>query len=185
MKIIKSAFDNQVLLLKPKVYTDERGYFYESFKLEVFQQLSESTQNINFLQDNESLSGKNIVRGLHFQAPPFAQGKLVRVIKGSVYDVAVDIRKSSKTYGQYFGAVLSERNKYQMWVPPGFAHGFQTLEEDTIFAYKCSEDYHPEVEDGILWNDESININWPLTNPTLSAKDAIAKKLNELTSPFD
>ena len=137
-----------------------------------------------FVQDNQSLSQKGVLRGLHFQKPPFAQGKLVRVIKGSVLDVAVDIRRGSPTYGQYQAEVLSEENQAQFWIPPGFAHGFLTLEDHTIFSYKCTEYYNRESEDGIRWNDPDVHINWGVQNPTLSDKDQAASFLKDLESPF-
>ena len=184
MKVIDHAFNEAVLLIAPTVFTDERGYFFESFHQKRFQSLSHSTQNVDFVQDNESKSGKNVVRGLHFQEPPHGQGKLIRVIKGSVFDVAVDLRKNSPTYGQHFTSTLSEENKYQMWIPKGFAHGFQTLEEDTIFAYKCTNFYQPESENGILWSDRDLNIEWPLNHPILSEKDKNAMSFKDFRSPF-
>lgn len=185
MDILESAFNNAVLLLQPKVFKDERGYFYESFQTQKFKNLTPELKNVEFVQDNESKSTQNVLRGLHFQAPPYAQGKLIRVIKGSVYDVAVDIRKNSPTYGQSYAVTLSEENKKQLWVPPGFAHGFQTLEEDTIFAYKCTNYYHPESEGCILWSDEDLNIKWPLNHPTLSVKDQKGQHFRDFVSPFE
>ena len=134
MNSIKTPIKD-LLILEPKVFEDDRGYFFESFNKKKLEDLG---INVEFVQDNQSLSNKNVLRGLHFQVPPFAQGKLVRVIKGSVLDVAVDIRKESETYGQYFSVILSEQNKKMFWIPPGFAHGFLTLEDQTIFSYKCS-----------------------------------------------
>ena len=124
------------------------------------------------------------MRGLHFQAPPFAQGKLVRVIKGSVLDIAVDIRKESETYGQYFSLILSEQNKKMFWIPPGFAHGFLTLEDQTIFSYKCSSDYHPDSEGSLLWNDPQLNIDWNIEQAIVSNKDQQAQTFKSFKSPF-
>ena len=139
---------------------------------------------INFVQDNQSVSSKNILRGLHFQKPPHAQAKLVRVIKGSVLDVVVDLRKKSKTYGKYILEELSEYNNHQLYLPKGMAHGFLTLEDNTIFTYKCSEFYCKEAEDSIIWNDSSIRIKWPDIIPLLSKKDLNAKKFSSFVSPF-
>ena len=136
------------------------------------------------MQDNQSLSQKNVLRGLHFQNPPFAQGKLVRVITGSVWDVAVDIRKNSKTYGQSFGIELNEKNKTMFWIPPGFAHGFLTLADNTIFSYKCTNVYNKNSEDSILWNDTDLKINWKNAQPLLSEKDKNAKPFKNFVSLF-
>lgn len=140
--------------------------------------------DLDFVQDNQSLSGKGILRGLHFQRNPFSQGKLVRVIKGAVLDVAVDIRKDSKTYGEHFSIELDEDNKTMFYVPPGFAHGFVTREEDTIFAYKCTNYYHKESEGAILWNSPSLGIDWGVSNPVISAKDEEAQDFSSFNSPF-
>ena len=139
---------------------------------------------INFVKDNQSVSAKNILRGLHFQKPPHAQAKLVRVIRGSVLDVVVDLRKKSKTYGEYILEELSEYNNHQLFIPKGMAHGFLTLEDNTIFTYKCSEFYCKEAEDSIIWNDSSIGIKWPGSKPLLSKKDQNAKKFSSFVSPF-
>lgn len=163
-----------VLVIKPDVFADERGYFFESFQKEKFDTLGIKK---NFLQDNESKSQKGVLRGLHYQLPPFAQGKLVRVIKGSVLDVAVDIRKHSLTFGKWVSVVLSEENKWMCWIPEGFAHGFISLENETIFSYKCTNIYHKPSERSILWNDSSLNINWGTETPILSPKDAEAPAL--------
>ena len=138
----------------------------------------------NFVQDNESMSGKGVLRGLHFQKPPFTQGKLVRVMRGSVLDVAVDIRKNSSTYGQWASVVLSQENKWMYWVPPGFAHGFVTLEDHTIFFYKCTNVYNKESEGSISWNDPDLNIDWKITNPVLAEKDKEAPAFKGFDSPF-
>lgn len=168
-----------VLVIKPDVFADERGYFFESFQKEKF-----DTFGINktFLQDNESKSQKGVLRGLHYQMPPFAQGKLVRVIKGSVLDVAVDIRKLSPTFGKWVSVVLSEDNKWMCWIPEGFAHGFISLEDETIFSYKCTNIYHKPSERSILWNDSSLNISWGTESPILSLKDAEAPLLQNATT---
>jgi len=171
-----------VYLIKPKIFNDDRGSFFESFNMKVFQK--ETNQKINFVQDNQSVSSKNILRGLHFQKPPHAQAKLVRVIKGCVLDVVVDLRKKSKTYGKYILEELSEYNNHQLYLPKGMAHGFLTLEDNTIFTYKCSEFYCKEAEDSIIWNDSSIGIKWPDIIPLLSKKDLNAKKFSSFVSPF-
>jgi dTDP-4-dehydrorhamnose 3,5-epimerase len=136
------------------------------------------------VQDNESKSVKGVLRGLHFQAPPFAQGKLVRVMKGAVLDVAVDIRKVSPTYGQWTSVVLTEQNKWMYWVPPGFAHGFVTLADETVFFYKVTNVYHKASEGSIRWNDPDLNINWEIENPVLSSKDQEAPLFKAFKSPF-
>jgi len=180
MEIIETGIKD-LLLLKPKVFKDERGYFYESYNTALFKTIGIDS---NFIQDNQSLSNKNILRGLHFQAPPFAQGKLVRVIKGAVLDVALDIRKNSTTYGQHFSVELTEENFLMLWIPQGFAHGFATLQDQTIFSYKCTEMYHPETEGGLLWNDREIGINWNIDNPILSEKDKKFEPFSLFVSPF-
>jgi len=136
------------------------------------------------VQDNQSLSSKGVLRGLHFQNPPYAQGKLVRVIKGAVLDISVDIRKDSPTYGQYFSMELSEENKIVVWIPPGFAHGFATLEDSTIFTYKCTEVYNKESEGALLWNDKDLNINWEVNDPLVSEKDLVAGNFKNFASKF-
>jgi len=171
-----------VYLIKPKIFNDDRGSFFESFNMKVFQK--ETNQKINFVQDNQSVSSKNILKGLHFQKPPHAQEKLVRVIKGSVLDLVVDLRKKSKTYGEYILEELSEYNNHQLFISKGMAHGFLTLEDNTIFTYKCSEFYCKDAEDSIIWNDNSIGIKWPGSKPLLSKKDQNAKKFSSFVSPF-
>lgn len=170
-----------LIIIEPRVFSDERGYFYESYNKAIFKN---NDLDLDFVQDNQSLSQKGVLRGLHFQAPPFEQGKLVRVIQGSVLDVAVDIRPKSPTYGQYESVVLSGKNKTQFWIPPGFAHGFITLENDTIFCYKCTGPYSKESEGAILWNDSQLNINWGLENPLVSSKDQEAETFKLFSSPF-
>ncbi|MBA3704845.1 MAG: dTDP-4-dehydrorhamnose 3,5-epimerase [Bacteroidetes bacterium] len=180
MEIIKTPIPD-VLIIKPKVFEDARGYFYESYNAGM---LLQHGIDANFVQDNQSLSQKDVLRGLHFQNPPYTQGKLVRVIKGAVLDVVVDIRKNSPTYGQHFDIELSEKNKIQLWVPPGFAHGFVTLENDTIFSYKCTNYYNKAAEDCILWNDTDIAINWNVSSPLLSEKDKSGKPFKIFESQF-
>ena len=170
-----------LLVIKPSVLEDERGEFFESWNKKSYEEIGLC---LDFLQDNQSLSHKGVLRGLHFQNPPFAQGKLVRVIKGSVIDVAVDIRKNSSTYGQYYSLKLSEENKTIFWIPPGFAHGFVALEDDTIFSYKCTEIYNKESEGSIIWNDPHIAINWGVDNPLVSEKDMQSAHFKSLKSKF-
>jgi len=169
-------------LIKPKVFKDKRGFFLESFSQKEFEKKG---IEINFVQDNHSLSvKKGVLRGLHFQRPPFAQTKLVRVTKGSVYDVIVDLRKNSPTYGKWKGFELSAKNFLMLLVPKGFAHGFVTLEDNTEFIYKCDEFYHPEADSGIIWNDPTLNIDWPVKNPLLSEKDAKLKFFKDINMSF-
>ena len=170
-----------LLLFNPKVFKDERGEFFETYNYEKY---ASQLPNVNFVQDNLSKSHKNVLRGLHFQLPPFEQGKLVQVIKGRALDVAVDIRKNSKTYGHYFSVELSEINKIQFWIPPGFAHGFLSLEDDTLFAYKCTNNYSPGHEKTILWNDPQLNINWGEIQPIVSLKDLQGVPFNSFITPF-
>ena len=172
---------SELYLIKPKVFEDHRGHFFESFREDV---LKENGVETNFVQDNQSLSQKGILRGLHFQSPPFAQGKFVRVIKGAVLDVALDIRKEYDTYGKYVCVELTEKNFNMLYIPPGFAHGFLTLEDNTIFTYKCTDYYHPEVEGGVLWNSPELNIPWNIENPVLSAKDIALPTFSKFVSPF-
>ncbi len=170
-----------VFVIKPRVFEDARGYFFESYNAQVFEKAG---LNLNFVQDNQSLSQKGVLRGLHFQNPPHAQGKLVRVITGAVFDVAVDIRRSSPTYGQWFGLELTAANKWMMYIPEGFAHGFITLEDNTIFSYKCTSFYNKGAEDCLLWNDQDLAINWQYENPLLSEKDLLGKSFKNFTSLF-
>jgi dTDP-4-dehydrorhamnose 3,5-epimerase len=181
MEVIETKLKG-VLVLKPKIFEDERGYFFESYNQNLF---SKAGLDLNFVQDNQSLSQKGVLRGLHFQNQSFAQGKLVRVITGSVFDVAVDIRKNSDTYGQWFGLELTEKNKWMMYIPEGFAHGFATLEDNTIFSYKCTNFYNKASEDCILWNDQDLAINWNIENPLLSDKDLQGKKMKDFVSLFN
>ncbi len=170
-----------LLIIKPKVFADVRGHFFESYRQDLFQSIGVPTL---YVQDNQSLSNSGIIRGLHFQKPPHAQDKLVRVIKGKVLDVVVDIRKSSPTYGKSFSIELSEYNFLLMFIPKGFAHGFETLEDNTIFAYKCTDYYHPQSEGGIAWNSPDLEIPWTAISPVLSAKDTQNSNFNDFVSPF-
>ncbi len=163
-----------VLLIEPRVFEDARGFFFESFREDVFRK--ETSLNVSFVQDNHSKSSQGVLRGLHYQLPPHAQGKLVRVIQGKVLDVAVDIRESSPTCGQYVAEILSSDNKKQLYIPEGFAHGFLTLSDTSEFLYKTTDFYHPESERCILWNDGTLNINWPNNlNIQVSAKDHLGQ----------
>lgn len=170
-----------LFLVEPRVFEDPRGYFYESYNKAVFEKAG---IHADFVQDNQSLSQKGVLRGLHLQNPPHAQGKLVRVIQGAVYDVAVDVRSASPTYGHWFGYKLTGQNKMMMWIPPGFAHGFLTLEDNTIFSYKCTGYYHKASEDCILWNDPDLCIDWGTASPLLSDKDREGKRFRHFTSLF-
>ena len=170
-------------ILEPKVFRDQRGYFIESFNKETFKRLTGITSN--FVQDNESNSSKGVLRGLHFQNPPFAQAKLVSVIKGSVLDVAVDLRSNSTTYGMHYSVELNQNNHKLFFIPKGFAHGFVALEDDTIFSYKCSNFYNKDSEESLLWNDKDLAISWPIDNPIVSDKDAMAKSFNDFKSKFN
>ncbi len=178
--IIETTFIKDLLLLTPQVYRDERGYFMESYnKLRIGKMIK-----TDFVQDNESLSRKDVLRGLHLQLPPNAQAKLIRVIKGSILDVAVDLRRNSETFGQHYKHVLSGENKKQLFIPEGFAHGFLTLEDDTLINYKCSNYYHAESETSILWNDPDLKIDWGIQNPILAEKDLLAEKFITFENPF-
>ncbi len=167
MNVIKTALD-EVLILEPTIFGDKRGFFQESYNKKVFDEVIGI--NISFVQDNHSRSKKNILRGLHYQIQQ-PQGKLVRVVQGRVFDVAVDLRKSSANFGQWVGVELSDENHRQMWIPPGFAHGFLVLSEQADFLYKTTDYYAPEYECSICWNDPTIGINWPECTPILSSKD--------------
>jgi dTDP-4-dehydrorhamnose 3,5-epimerase len=179
--IVKDCHIEGLKIIEPKVFGDERGYFFESFNAQKF---VDNVQDIAFVQDNESLSSKGVIRGLHFQEPPYDQGKLVRVIKGAVKDVVVDIRKSSNTYGKTFAIELTEDNKTQFWIPSGFAHGFETLEDNTIFAYKCTAPYNTSSENSIFWNDPALGIDWTTKNPIISEKDKLENLFTDFKSPF-
>jgi dTDP-4-dehydrorhamnose 3,5-epimerase len=181
MKLIETSFRGLVVI-EPTVYKDDRGYFMESFSDRWFRSV---IGPVNFVQDNESFSSKGVLRGLHFQINPSAQAKLVRVTRGSVLDVAVDLRKSEPTYGKYFAMELSDKNKLQMFIPEGFAHGFLALEDNTLFNYKCSEFYSKEHERSLRWNDPLLKINWGTEDPLVSPKDAEASLFSDFISTFD
>lgn len=170
MKITPSEIQD-LLIIDPKVFGDQRGYFMESFNAERFRQAT--GLEVRFVQDNESLSRRGVVRGLHYQLPPYAQAKLVRVVKGCVWDVVVDLRRSSPTFGRYMAVELSAENKRQLFIPKGLAHGFAVLSEEAIFQYKCDAYYHPEAEGAVAWNDPTLNIPWPIPTEEmiLSEKD--------------
>ncbi|WP_316793154.1 dTDP-4-dehydrorhamnose 3,5-epimerase [Pedobacter frigoris] len=184
MNITKTPIED-LLVIEPKVWKDNRGYFYESFSTKLF---AEAGINGGFVQDNQSFSQKGALRGLHAQSDPFAQGKLVRVIQGSVLDVAVDIRKDSSTFGQSYNAVLSGDNHKQLWIPPGFLHGFLTLEDDTIFTYKVTNYYDKNSEIGVMWNDPDLNIDWGTEVASedflFSEKDLALPLFKDFKSPF-
>lgn len=177
MKVIDTKISG-VKLIQPKVFGDERGFFLETYEKNRYQELLNIA--LEFVQDNHSRSSKGVLRGLHFQTEN-PQGKLVRVVSGEVFDVAVDIRLDSSTFGQWEGVILSEENKSQFWIPPGLAHGFVVLSDFADFEYKCTEFYSPIHEKCLLWNDPDIGVNWPLENPLLSAKDKLGMRLKELT----
>jgi len=180
MKFINVEIEG-LFVIEPNVFEDDRGYFFESYNKVEFEKNGITDF---FVQDNQSKSQKDVLRGLHFQKPPYAQAKLVRVIQGSVLDVAVDLRKGSKTYGEHFSVTISAKNRKMFYIPAGFAHGFLTLEDDTIFSYKCSNVYHSESEDAVLWNDKELDIDWGVNQPILSEKDNKAKSFNQFNSPF-
>lgn len=181
VEVIKTPIAD-LLVLKPKVFQDERGYFTESYNQQNFDSLIPG--HPRFVQDNQSLSNQGVLRGMHFQKPPFAQAKLVRVIKGSVIDVAVDLRKKSPTYGKHYAVELNESNFLQMYIPEGFAHGFLTLEDHTIFFYKCSNYYKPEAEGLLSWKDPDLMIDWKISDPVVSAKDQKGDAFSTFVSPF-
>ena len=182
MEIIKTKIEGPVII-EPRIFKDNRGYFFESFSQREFE---EKVLKTTFVQDNESKSSYGVLRGLHFQLPPFTQSKLVRVIKGAVLDVAVDIRIGSPTYGKYVFAELTEDNFRQFFVPRGFAHGFSVLTEEVVFQYKCDNFYAPQSEGSLAWNDQDINIDWklPFDKIIVSEKDKLQPTLKELKSPF-
>jgi len=171
MKVTETDLEGS-FIIEPQIFGDERGSFFETFNKEKFQKLT--NLEIDFLQDNEAFSNKGTLRGLHFQKGKFAQAKLVRVVKGKVLDVVVDLRPESNSFGKHFSIILSGENKKQFFVPRGFAHGYSVLEDNTIFCYKCDNYYHPEAEDGLIFNDKDLNIDWkiPAENIILSEKDA-------------
>lgn len=184
MNIVETPIKD-LLVIEPKIWEDARGYFYESYSIRAFEKLG---INAVFVQDNQSFSQKGALRGLHAQANPFAQGKLVRVLQGSVLDVAIDIRKNSVTYGQHFSITLSGENHKQLWIPPGFLHGFLTLEDDTLFTYKVTNYYDKNSEIGVIWNDPTLKIDWATQinedEFLLSEKDLILPEFKAFESPF-
>lgn len=182
MEVIKTDIE-EVLIIEPKIFGDNRGYFYESYSQRDFE---EKVGRVNFVQDNQSFSHYGVLRGLHFQNPPYAQSKLVRVIQGKVVDVAVDIRKGSSTYGKYVAVELTGENHRQFFIPKGFAHGFVVLSETALFQYKCDEFYHPESEGAIMWNDPDLAIEWPVKagDIELSEKDKHHPFIKDFESPF-
>ena len=189
MEVIKTEIEG-VVVIKPTIYTDSRGYFFESFSKREFE---EKVGKVNFVQDNESKSSYGVVRGLHFQLPPYTQAKLVRCVKGHVFDVALDLREGSPTYGKYVGFELSEENHLQLFIPKGFAHGFSVLSDTAVFQYKCDELYHPEADGGINMLDETIEdtignkgVNWHLPSDKiiLSDKDVRHPMLKNFVTPF-
>lgn len=180
MNIIETKLPG-LLIIEPKVFGDKRGYFFESYNKEAFNLAGLEEE---FVQDNESFSGKGVLRGLHFQNPPFEQGKLVRVASGAVIDVSVDIRKNSPAYGKWEAIEISAENKRMLWIPPGFAHGFVSLSENNLFLYKCTNVYNKESENSIIWNDPDLNIDWGVENPLISDKDKEAPGFDQLVSPF-
>ena len=188
MNIIKTAIDG-ILIIEPRIFEDARGYFFESFSQREFDEkvVPILGHTVTFVQDNESKSSYGVMRGLHFQRPPFTQSKLVRCVKGAVLDVAVDIRKGSPTYGQHVAVELTEENHRQFFIPKGFAHGFAVLSETAVFQYKCDEFYHPEADGGISILDDSLNIDWqiPTDKAILSEKDTKHSLLKDFDSPFD
>ena len=183
MEVIKTDIEG-VVIIEPRIFKDSRGYFFESYSKREF---DEKVCPIDFVQDNESMSTRGVMRGLHFQRPPFAQSKLVRCIKGSVLDVAVDIRKGSPTYGKYVSCLLTEENHRQFFVPRGFAHGFAVMSDIAVFQYKCDNYYHPEADGGISILDSSLGIDWGITidDAILSDKDQKHPLLKDFDSPFD
>lgn len=178
---VQHTFIKGLKIIKPKIFEDERGHFFESYNQEHYANAG-ITQS--FVQDNQSISRKGVLRGLHFQTGNFAQAKLVRVIKGSVIDIVVDLRKKSETFGQHFKIELNERNNYIFFIPEGFAHGFVAMENDTLFTYKCSALYNKQSESGIIWNDSTLAIDWGYANPLVSEKDAILPPFNPLETFF-
>lgn len=183
MEVITTDIEG-VVIIKPRIFKDARGYFFESFSKREF---DEKIGPINFVQDNESCSTKGVIRGLHFQRPPFSQAKLVRCVRGAVIDVAVDLRKGSPTFGKHVAVELSEENHRQFFIPKGFAHGFAVLSDIAVFQYKCDEYYHPEADGGISILDETLGIDWQI-NPAeavLSDKDSKHPLLNDFNSPFE
>ena len=180
MELIKTPI-NQLFILKPSIFKDQRGYFFESYNQQLFTKLG---LQYTFVQDNQSMSKKGVIRGLHFQNPPYAQAKLVRVIQGEILDVAVDLRKESDTFGQHYQVHLSAENQLQLLIPEGFAHGFVALEDNTIVQYKCTQFYKKEAEGTLIYNDPDLNIDWGIDHPITTEKDLQGVSIKELISPF-
>ncbi len=181
MKKIKTDIDG-LLIIEPTIIKDSRGYFFETWNSKKFKELGIDE---DFNQDNQSLSSKGVLRGLHFQNPPYSQAKLVRVLKGSVLDVAVDLRQNSPTYGMHVSLVLSEQNNKSFFIPKGFAHGFLSLEDNTVFSYKCAGYYNKKSEGSLLWNDQDLNIDWQIDNPHVSDKDSSADSFKNFKTKFN
>ena len=181
MNITKTKIEG-LIIIEPQIFNDSRGCFFESWNAKKFKQL---VVNEDFVQDNQSVSSKGVLRGLHFQNPPYAQAKLVSVIKGSVLDVVVDLRENSLTYGMHFSVILSEENNKRIFIPKGFAHGFLSLEDNTVFNYKCSDYYNKESEGSLLWNDEDLKIDWQIDNPLVSKKDLQADLFKNFKTKFN
>jgi dTDP-4-dehydrorhamnose 3,5-epimerase len=181
MKLTPVSGIDGLLVAEPLIFSDERGVFFESFNKVLQDKLGD---NIEFVQDNQSVSSKNVVRGLHFQRPPFAQGKLVRVVHGKALDVVVDLRKASSSYGKVFSILLTPEKSNMLWIPPGFAHGFAALEDNTVFLYKCTAPYNRESESGIVYNDATLAIDWGVSDPVVSSKDLDLEAFESLNSPF-
>ena len=181
MKITKTNIDG-LIIIEPEIFKDDRGSFLESWNVKKFKEIGIDD---HFVQDNQSNSSKGALRGLHFQKPPYAQAKLVRVIRGSVLDVAVDLRSNSSTYGKHYSIVLSDKNFKSFYIPKGFAHGFVVLEDNTIFSYKCSDMYNKEYEGCLLWNDQDLGINWDIDNPIISQKDMQGLYFKDFKSKFN
>jgi dTDP-4-dehydrorhamnose 3,5-epimerase len=181
MKIEQTKF-RDLLVITPDVFRDDRGYFFEPFNEARFR--VETGLNLTFVQDNESISRKNVLRGMHFQVPPKSQAKLIRVTTGAVLDVVVDLRKSEPTFGKHYSMILSAENKLQLFVPEGFAHGFLVMEEDTIFSYKCTNYYSRECDRSLLWNDPEFGIDWNVEKPIVSDKDHNAMRFSAFDTPF-
>jgi len=179
---VQSTPIDGLLLVKPKVFGDERGSFSETWNQRLFNELV--GEEVSFVQANESRSAKGVLRGLHFQLPPHAQGKLVRVVRGEALDVAVDLRRDSPTYGRHHAVVLTGDSGWQYWIPPGFAHGFLSLDDQTVFQYMCTGFYSPHAERALRWDDADLAIAWGISAPELSAKDAVAGAFREFDSPF-
>ena len=181
MKITKTNIDG-LIIIEPEIFKDDRGSFLESWNVKKFKEIGIDD---HFVQDNQSNSSKGILRGLHFQNPPYAQAKLVRVVRGSVLDVAVDLRSNSSTYGKHYSIVLSDKNFKSFYIPKGFAHGFVALEDNTIFSYKCSDMYNKESEGCLIWNDQDLGIDWNINDPIISLKDMQGLHIKDFKSNFN